>query len=255
MMTVEQAAADTQAGGVQLTDAKTAVTQAGALQLTDAQAVVAQAVPGADLIDGAPHYFSHANYANSPLPTVTAIATPVGNDVFVDRANATDSTPDILVVLNGSPLPTGFLTSFQIRNQAGTGSFHAYVLRPVARDLYSVVFDSGQLAVPALTTSGVSEQVTYGVANLAVQAGDLLAFYGRGIPYDDVKKPDSDFISVPSVIPARPLQGSIIELGGSIYPDYKTARKYSFAAEVIEPAGLNIAGGLTTESTNIIQLF
>jgi len=32
----------------------------------------ATAVTAANLIGGAPHYFSHPNYANSPLPTVEA---------------------------------------------------------------------------------------------------------------------------------------------------------------------------------------
>ena len=42
----------------------------------------------------------------------------------------------------------------------------------------------GQLTVPALTDPAASELATFPVANLAVQAGDLLAFSGRGIPLD-----------------------------------------------------------------------
>jgi len=203
---------------------------------------IGEAVTAAALIEGAPHYFSHPNYANSPLPTVAATESSAGN-LRVMRANDSDGVPDVFVILDGAGqgLPAGFLTSFQIWNQAGSGSFHAYVLRPTAvARLYSVVFDSGLLTVPALTTPGVSELVTYGVANLAVQAGDVLAFYGQGIPYDVT---GSDFVSFP-VVHAPPLQGSVIELGGGVYPDSLETRTYSFGAQVIEPANYVVTGGM-----------
>ncbi|HSF82572.1 MAG TPA: multicopper oxidase domain-containing protein [Anaerolineales bacterium] len=203
---------------------------------------VSEAVTAAAWAPGAaPYYFSHPNYANSPLPEVTAIETPVGNDVTMDRANATDGIPDVFVVLTGSSLPAGFITSFQIWNQAGSGSFHAYVLRPVS-GLYRVIFDSGLLTVPALADPLVSELVTYGVANLAVQAGDVLAFYGQGIPYDTTK---GDYVSFP-IVPSPPLQGSVIELGTGVYPDSKEKRTYSFGAQVIDinAGGFQVTGGM-----------
>ena len=226
-----------------LVDTQTSTTMMTKDTMTaDALAMEVQAaVAGATLIDGAPHYFSHGNYANSPLPEVTATGTSVGNDVTTDRANATDSTSDNFVVLTGSSLPAGFLTAFQIWNQAGAGSFHAYVLRPVVgTNFYSVVFDSGLLTVPALT--GTSELVTFGVANLGIQAGDVLAFYGKGIPYDDA---GTDIVSFPAVTPALPLQGSVIEFPGNLYPN-SGARTYSFSAQVIDinAGGFSIAGGM-----------
>ena len=210
--------------------------------LTTTQAVGEAVTAMAWMPGDAPHYFSHSNYANSPLPEVTATGTPVGNDVSADRVNPTEGT-NAFVVLNGAgqELPAGFLTSFQIWNQAGSGNFHAYVLRPTAvAGLYTVVFDSGLLTVPALTTPGTSELVTYGVANLAVQAGDVLAFYGQGIPYDTT---GIDFVSFP-VVPAPPLQGSVIELGGGLYPASLETRTYSFGAQVIEPNNYVVTGGI-----------
>ena len=46
----------------------------------------------APLIDGAPHYFSHPNYANSPLPiqTTTRVPPPPVGNPLQDRAYATD---------------------------------------------------------------------------------------------------------------------------------------------------------------------
>ena len=108
--------------------------------------------------------------------------------------------------------------------------FHAYVLRPTGTpDQYNVVFDSGQLTVPALTDSGTSEVATFGVTNLAVQAGDRLAFYGQGIPVDTGV--GSDEMSYPA--PTPPLQGADITLGSAEFPKFPQARTYSFAASVV----------------------
>ncbi len=57
--------------------------QAGAL---NPLMVEAAAMP---IIDGAPHYFSHPNYANSQLPTVEGTVIAVGNPLQ-DRAYASD---------------------------------------------------------------------------------------------------------------------------------------------------------------------
>ena len=209
--------------------------------MVDAQAV---------LIDGAPHYFSHPNYANSPLPMVEGAVIPAGNPL-VERAFATDNAADVFVVVP-TPLPDGLVQSFQTWNQASAGgsfapsaglSLHAYILRPTVNPSeYLVVFDSGLLTVPALADPAISEIVTFGVANLAVQAGDVLAFYGQGIPLDmDV---GSDILSYPA--PTAPLQDSTITLGSAEYPIYPQARTYSFGAQVLDLSGQNtvIMGGM-----------
>lgn len=202
----------------------------------------------------APHYFSHPNYANSSWPTVNqGTAAPYGNPL-IERTYATNPAPetDVLVVLRqaAAVLPDGVLTGFQMLNQATATSgppsaglkFHAYVLRPTAvPNLYQVVFDSGLLTVPALANPAVSEVVTFGVANLTVKAGDVLAFYGRGIPVDIGS--GADFVSVPSVS-APPLQGSVIELGAGVYPNNGGARTYSYGAEVITAGEITVSGGI-----------
>ncbi len=211
-----------------------------------AKAGAVEALPGE-----APRYFSHPNYANSPDPTVVQAPIVRGN-ALIDRAYATDNVPDVLVALTdaGSALPAGFLTGFQVWNQATAGgsfqasaglSFHAYVLRPRGGALYSVIFDSGLLTMPPLVNPA-GEVVTFGVANLAVQAGDVVAFYGQGVPLDIGT--GNDFASVPAYVPALPLQGSVIALGESVYPNLGQARQYSFAAQVIEAGAGIIAGGI-----------
>jgi FtsP/CotA-like multicopper oxidase with cupredoxin domain len=162
----------------------------------------------------------------------------LGNSL-IDRGYATDNAANVFVVLSGNALPTGTLQSFETWNQAlpgGSGSasagnvFNAYVLRPtgVANE-YQVLFDSGPLTVPALTTPGVSEPASFPV-NVSVQAGDVLAFYGQGIPLDIGTGVDN--VSYPA--PAAPAQGSTITFGGAAYPDLGQARIYSFGAQVLD---------------------
>jgi FtsP/CotA-like multicopper oxidase with cupredoxin domain len=136
------------------------------------------------------------------------------------------------------------IQSFQTWNQATPGAspfasagnvFHAYVLRPTANpNEYTVVFDSGLLTVPTLTDPAVSEVATFPVANLAVQAGDVLAFYGQGIPVDI--DTGADLLNYPAV---QPLQDSTITLGSADYPTYPQARIYSFSADVLDLSGQN----------------
>ncbi len=209
------------------------------------------AVSAAALTNGAPHYFSHPNYANSPLPTLLASGEVSVGNALQDRQYATDVATEVFVILSGAPLPDGYLTSFKTWNQASAATgpvsagfkFHAYVLRPAGPanpNIYSVVFDSGLLTVPSLANPSVSELVTFGVANLAIKAGDLLAFYGQGIPLDVATGTDSIRVAA---VPAPPLQGSVFEFGGAVYPYDYTPRTYSFAADVIDPQNLVVGGG------------
>jgi FtsP/CotA-like multicopper oxidase with cupredoxin domain len=231
-------------------DAAARALQQGALNplMVDVQAAV--------LIDGAPHYFSHPNYANSPLPSIEGAVIDVGNPL-IDRAYASDYPVGVgelapVFVVVPAALPDGMIQSFDTWNQAAPGSspfpsagnvFHAYVLRPtgVANE-YTVVFDSGRLTVPALADPAVSEVATFGVMNLAVQAGDVLGFYGQGIPVDTGA--GTDVLSYPA--PTPPLQDSIITLGSAEFPIYPQARTYSFGAQVLDLSGQNtvIVGGI-----------
>ena len=204
----------------------------------------------------APHYFSHPNYANSPLPMMEGAVIEVGNPL-IERAYASDFPVAVgelapVFVVVPTALPDGMIQSFQLWNQANPGAspfpsagntFHAYVLRPTVNpNEYTVVFDSGLLTVPALTDPAMSEIATFGVANLAVQAGDVLGFYGQGIPVDT--DAGSDILSYPA--PTPPLQDSTITLGSPEYPIFPQARTYSFGAQVLDLSGQNtmIVGGI-----------
>ncbi len=210
-----------------------------------------------------PHYFGpYSNYANSPQVLADAIVTispapakpgAVGNPL-VDRGNATDyatapgTLGNVFVVMPNAVLPNGTLSNFQSWNQATAGSsptpsagglFHAYVLRPTGTaSQYQVVYDSGELAVPALSNPSVSEVATYAVSPaFAVQAGDVLGFYGQGIPVD--VGGGSDILSYPATADTTlattlaPAQGDTITVGTDPgYPFYSQDRIYSFAATV-----------------------
>lgn len=204
--------------------------------------------PAEPLIDGAPHYFSHPNYANSPLPEVTAGQVAAFGNLLIDRAYSSDNATNVFVI-SPATLPDGMLQSFQVWNQPASGgspasaglTFHAYVLRPTGNgDEYMVVFDSGQLTMPALSDTAVGEIAEFPVANLAVQEGDLLAFYGRGVPLDIGA--GSDMVYYPA--PAGPLQDSTINVGSGDFPVLNQARTYSFAAEVFDLSAAAITGGM-----------
>ena len=210
----------------------------------------AMAAPGA-----APHYFSHPNYANSPLPVVGGAVIAVGNPL-VERGYATDyntaNPVPVLVVQPAAVLPDGLVQSFEVFNQATTGgspgpsagnTFHAYILRPTGvTNEYIVVFDSGALTVPA-TADPVGEVVSFAVPDIAVQAGDIIAHYGAGVPVDIITS-GTDILSFPA--PAAPLQNDTIALGGPDFPVYPQARTYSLSASVLDLSGNNVAmnGGI-----------
>ncbi|HEX2980298.1 MAG TPA: hypothetical protein VHO48_08545, partial [Anaerolineaceae bacterium] len=129
-------------------------------------------------------------------PWVIVFATAPAT-VSIDGANLTYPTAPTTVpafVVLPTSLPTGTLKSFLTQNQASAAGsptpsagehFNAYVLRPTGvANQYTVVFDSGTLTVPALANPTVSETAAFPVADVAIQAGDMLAFYGAGIPVD-----------------------------------------------------------------------
>jgi hypothetical protein len=73
-----------------------------------------------------------------------------------------------------------------------------------------------------------------------VQAGDVLAFYGQGVPVDTGS--GSDILSYPA--PTPPLQGTDITLGSDEFPIFPQARTYSFAATVVPPDQVVVEGGM-----------
>ena len=108
--------------------------------------------------------------------------------------------------------------------------FHAYVLRPtgVANE-YTVVYDSGLQTVPVPTVP-TGEVATVPVSpSVAVAAGDVIGFYGQGIPFDIVTA--GDVVSYPA--PVAPALNSTMTLGVDAgFPIYPQTRTYSFAATV-----------------------
>ncbi len=227
--------------------------------LTPEIALAPQAVPEMAPPGSVPHYYGpYPNYANSPLPVETfpLVSTPFGNPL-IDRAYATDynaaAPVPVLVTLAGTELPDGTLESFQAWNQSLPGgspgpsagnTFNAYVLRPTGNaNEYLVAYDSGTFVVPDLADPGVSELATYPVTpGIPVQAGDILAFYGAGIPVDIVAT-GTDVLSFPS--PMAPELDSIIVVGDANFPVYPQARTYSFGAVIGVPSATpTLSGGM-----------
>ena len=203
-----------------------------------------------------PHYFGpYPNWANSPLTQPDATVTITGASVaqttvgnpLVQRTYATDTATSVFGVVMGSELPAGSLTSFSTWNQAGSAGnvFHAYVLRPTEIvDEYTIEFDSGPLTVPASTATD-GEVATFPVGPFTTVAGDLIGWYGQGIPVDIIDT-GTDVIAYPG--PASAPADGLVTLGSGSFPIYPQARTYSISASVTPPA-TGSGSGATAEAT------
>ena len=209
-----------------------------------------------------PHYFGpYPNWANSPQVLADAVVTislgtptPVSyGNPLTERAYATDyATPPgnlgpVFVVLPNAELPAGTLRHFQIWNQgSAAGSptpsagdlFHAYVLRPDRRaNEYTVVYDSGQLTVPAPAVAAGE------VATFPVRPGSRCrrvtssASTVRGFPVDTGVATNHDTFSYPATADpplatnVAPAVDATVTFGVDRLPDLPSQdRTYSFAA-------------------------
>jgi Putative Ig domain/Fibronectin type III domain len=182
-------------------------------------------------------------------PTAPAAQVVVGNPL-VQRDFATDyvSPPGtlapIFVVLPQAKLPAGALLNFKVWNQGTSAGpvpsagnvLHAYVLHPTGvANQYTVIYDSGLLTMPALTVPTVPEVATFPVsAAVAVQAGDVIAYYGEGVPFSYVAG-TADTTSYPA--PTAPALSSTMTLGVDPgFPILPVTQAHSFAATVAPTA-------------------
>src|SRR5580658_2576092 len=125
----------------------------------------------------------------------SARASLYGNPL-VERAYASDypvglgaSSP--VLVVEPIALPNGTLNSFATWDQVEPGgspfpsagnTLTALILQPTGNpNQYTEVFSSGLLTVPTVAFSQVA---TFSVSPFAVKSGDLIAFYGQGVPVD-----------------------------------------------------------------------
>jgi hypothetical protein len=186
------------------------------------------------------------SFAAAVAPAIAfGSAVSVGNSL-VARENATDGVAGVgqqaplLVVLPNSTLPAGQLQSFQTWNQVSPlgrspfrsagNVFHAYVLHPTGvANQYTVVYDSGRRTVP-VSSDSTGEVATFPVSpGVAVAAGDVIGFYGQGIPFNDAG--GADVLSFPA--PVAPVLNATMRLGVDAgLPIYPVSRSYSFAAAV-----------------------
>jgi FtsP/CotA-like multicopper oxidase with cupredoxin domain len=192
----------------------------------------------------------------APTVTLDGGGAPLGNLKYVgnqlaERGSATEGAGNVFVILPDA-LPTGLLQNVMVRNQVDSvgQSFNAYVLRPTGNaNEYLVVFDSGRLTLPALAKRDTSEISTFPLGGIAVQAGDLLAFYGQGIPVETG-------VGADIAVSARsaPLQGNVFALGSAEFAVIEQQRTYSFAASVVETsrASIDTAGAGIDANINTI---
>lgn len=175
----------------------------------------------------------------------------VGN-ALIARTYATDfATPPgtlgpVFVIIPAAMPANGIVQEIQYFNQATSGSspnpsagnlFHAYILHPTGMaNEYNVVWDSGEVTVPA-AVDPIGDIVSIPVnPGVGVTTGDVIAFYGQGIPVD--VGGGTDILSYPA--PLAPALGSNITVaaGEPNYPVYSLDRTYSMAAQVLDQSAI-----------------
>ena len=174
-----------------------------------------------------------------------AYATLVGN-ALTDRSDASDGATGVFYT-NFVPMPgTGVVDSVSIYGKGDTQPFNLYQLRPTGSpNQYAVVYDSGIIGPSG--TSGTVSSLALPNGAASVQAGDLFAHYGRGVPYSNqggLNATNTPNIYYPS--PAAPSAGSTITLGSAAFPLSSYPRDYASAVDFTSftpPAAQPAAGG------------
>jgi hypothetical protein len=112
--------------------------------------------------------------------------------------------------------------------------FHAYVLRPIGIN-FQVMTDSGALIVANIGTN------VFAVPPFNLEAGDLIAHYGREIPANTgTGGPSISYFNGSAL--ATPSVGELLQLPGPAYPLYNDGgRDYAIAVGVGELYALSIA--------------
>jgi FtsP/CotA-like multicopper oxidase with cupredoxin domain len=194
------------------------------------------------------------NYANSPLPEVTAgttVTTATIGDALTARQYASDDTfqttgsglPGLGQVLVVMPTPVatpGTLSGFSTFDQTTGGTslasagnqFHVYVLHPTGNPgEFTATYDSGARTVPVVTSDQAVlwDPTTGSTGTTSVTTGDYIAFYGQGIPLDTTV--GADLVYYPS--PAAPVLSTPFTLPDAVnFPALTGTRTYSFSADI-----------------------
>ena len=180
--------------------------------------------------------------------TTTATAAPVGNDPSEpggwdfgsDGHNVLDMQLQNPITQAGSALSFSFFTGAAPGGFTPPFVFHAYIFRPTGTpNEYSILFDSGTLDMASFPDNTVQ---TIAIAPVAVQPGDVIGHWGRGIGFDlGTTGEDTWFYNGGEFTTPQPL-GTFTAPGPSYNPGGAGNREYALQFEVPEPACL---GSLT----------
>ena len=175
--------------------------------------------------------------------TVVSVGNPlVARTYATDYATAPGTLAPVFVVIPAAMPASGVVQEIQYFNQATTGAspnssagnlLHAYILHSTGTaNEYNVMWDSGELTVP-VAVDPIGDIISIPVnPGIAVTTGDMIAFYGQGVPVD--VGGGVDILSYPA--PLVPVQGSNITVaaGDPNYPIHSQNRIYSFSAQVLD---------------------
>jgi len=171
------------------------------------------------------------------LLSAPAQAGLVGNDLSARVAAADGATTVFYSNWYSTPV-ADTVSTVDVFFQGSSTPFNLYVLRPTATpNQYNVIYDSGAIVPAGVPNTAVKLPLPNGPVQ--VQAGDVFAHYGRGIPYSDAPtaaaaglnavNPQQIFFSSP----AAPVASTTITLNSAAFPQNPSFnRDYAMAVNV-----------------------
>ncbi|HEX3719609.1 MAG TPA: choice-of-anchor tandem repeat GloVer-containing protein [Verrucomicrobiae bacterium] len=183
------------------------------------------------------------NFSAAPVQGLFTLGNPLSSRTFNSDGDPTNAQ----FVVDFPITSPGNLQSILTWGQnSGAGipgvgeTFYGYVLRPVGTN-FQVMLETGPLTVANIGTN------LFAAPPFALQVGDLIAHYGRGIPFSNgTGGPSSTYDNNGLPLP-MPSVGQLLQLPGTTYPLYNDGgRNYAIAVVVsgvpnlaITPSGNN----------------
>jgi hypothetical protein len=188
----------------------------------------------------------------------TANAVLIGNDP--SESGGWDQPRDgvnVLAIELDNPFPqAGTVSSYSFfvgnsGNGSGTGPIAALILRPLGSDQYQVIFDGGTVAGSSFSAGVHSTSIS----SFAVQAGDLIGYWGAALSYDVDPAADPVFLGpAGSGLNAAKPSGTFTAPSSGVYNQHSERREYALAFEftpVPEPSSIALALAATVGLSRI----
>ena len=188
----------------------------------------------------------------NPIPPYEppASSSPVGNDL-TNRQNTTDTSAAVFYT-NYVPMPDdGAVDSVSVFFQGSNLPFELFQLRPTGTpDQYDVIYRSGNIVPFGMAEADQIESFALDGGPIGVEAGDIFAHYGQGIPFSISAGGNQHHIFYNATPPPveAPQVNDVLTLNdagvGTTFPVFAQMRDYAMAVNftpVPEPGSVVLA--------------